>query len=423
PAMFVHSERRPCGLLPGPQPGPPGGSGTGRIAGQRDPGCRARPPARPGSWRGLTGGHHTGELQLERPRATGAAPRAAVRAIRPQAGVPPVRAVEGNLSFAVLSHFWLPSRALRWLREAGPRRPDTATAAGAPYAAFGPAPAACRAGLSSLAYVSYQEPFVGAAGPGGELLAFGPVGEVVAQNPLDVVGQPVGGHLQAAQFPAERGIAAERSPQVHLEALAAVHDRPLQPDVGDLEPGAGVGAAVDVDADRGVEAGQPPVKFGVEVLRPLLGLHDRQLAELDAGAGHRAPAERRRAHLQVTRGEFLGQLADPAPGHVEDQQLLLRGGADRAGAVFLGQVGDLPELGAGGTAHVRRHAQVVPSVLLPVHPDVVARAGRRRGRLGAAGQCPAEVFLLQHLAEALGAPVGDQELQPRPGAQPPVAVV
>src|SRR5215475_846040 len=48
-----------------------------------------------------------------------------------------------------------PSRALRWLREACPRRRDTATAPGAPYAAFGPAAAACRhprsvaAGLSS----------------------------------------------------------------------------------------------------------------------------------------------------------------------------------------------------------------------------------------------------------------------------------
>src|SRR5215467_8308154 len=35
-----------------------------------------------------------------------------------------------------------PSRALRWLREACPRRRDTATAPGAPYAAFGPAAAA-----------------------------------------------------------------------------------------------------------------------------------------------------------------------------------------------------------------------------------------------------------------------------------------
>src|SRR5262247_521829 len=38
---------------------------------------------------------------------------------------------------------WPPSRALRWLREACPRRRNTATAPGAPYTAFGPAAAAC----------------------------------------------------------------------------------------------------------------------------------------------------------------------------------------------------------------------------------------------------------------------------------------
>src|SRR5262250_217988 len=37
-----------------------------------------------------------------------------------------------------------PSRALRWLRQACPRRRDTATASGAPYAAFDPAAAARR---------------------------------------------------------------------------------------------------------------------------------------------------------------------------------------------------------------------------------------------------------------------------------------
>src|SRR5262249_22813309 len=44
-----------------------------------------------------------------------------------------------------------PSRALRRLREACPRRRDTATAPGAPYAAFGPAPAACQSGASASA--------------------------------------------------------------------------------------------------------------------------------------------------------------------------------------------------------------------------------------------------------------------------------
>src|SRR5262249_59532306 len=130
----------------------------------------------------------------------------------------------------------------------------------------------------------------------------------------------------------------------------------------------------------------------------------------DGGGGQGGAAERRRGAEQVRRGELLGQAGAGIAGHVGDQQLLLGGGADLAGAVLLGQVGDLPELGAGGTAHVRRHAQVVTPVLLPVHADVVALAGRRRGWLGAVGQGPAEVFLFQHLAEALGAPVGDQEL-------------
>src|SRR5438034_5610590 len=141
---------------------------------------------------------------------------------------------------------------------------------------------------------SHQEPFVGAAGPGGELLAVGPVSEVVAQDPLDVVGQAIRPHLQPTQLAAERRVGPERAAQVDLESLAAVHGRALEPDVGDLEPGAGVGAAVDVDADWGVEAGQPPLQLRMQIRGPLFGLHDRELAELDPGAGHRAAPERRR---------------------------------------------------------------------------------------------------------------------------------
>ena len=42
---------------------------------------------------------------------------------------------------------------------------------------------------------------------------------------------------------------------------------------------------------------------------------------------------------------------------------------------------------------------------------------------GPSSSAPAEVLGLEHLAEPLDAPVGDQELDPGPGAQPPVAVV
>ena len=69
-----------------------------------------------------------------------------------------------------------------------------------------------------------------------------------------------------------------------------------------------------------------------------------------------------------------------------------------------------------------READVEVAVLLLVHADVVAVAGGG-GRRVAADQLAAEVLLLEHLAELLHAPVGDQELQPGPRAQPAVAVV
>src|SRR6516225_12188925 len=64
---------------------------------------------------------------------------------------------------------WPPSRALRWLREAGPRRRDTATAPGAPYAAFGPA-AAARQASRRYTCASLFGPFQ----VGDELLGVGP---------------------------------------------------------------------------------------------------------------------------------------------------------------------------------------------------------------------------------------------------------
>ncbi|SIN08127.1 Uncharacterised protein [Mycobacteroides abscessus subsp. abscessus] len=57
-----------------------------------------------------------------------------------------------------------------------------------------------------------------------------------------------------------------------------------------------------------------------------------------------------------------------------------------------------------------------------MHPDVIAGAGRALGG-GPVRQTPAEVLLLQDLAEALRTPVGHEELQPGPVAQAAVAVV
>src|SRR5215470_2019725 len=69
-----------------------------------------------------------------------------------------------------------PSRALglgpRWLRAAGPRRRDTATAPGAPYAAFGPAPAAFPCGLR-LTEAAHSTASLAGARPGASLASGG----------------------------------------------------------------------------------------------------------------------------------------------------------------------------------------------------------------------------------------------------------
>ena len=105
-------------------------------------------------------------------------------------------------------------------------------------------------------------------------------------------------------------------------------------------------------------------------------------------------------------------------------QTLVGGGADPARAVRLGEVGDAWSAAVPDTRPaVGMHADVERC-----RPSAGARRrdrGRRRTAPGpgrrSAGACRYCVF--ENLAELLDAPVGDQELQPRPVAQPAVAVV
>ena len=87
------------------------------------------------------------------------------------------------------------------------------------------------------------------------------------------------------------------------------------------------------------------------------------------------------------------------------------------GAVLLDDIGETAEDRPGDPADGRRDTDVEPAVLLRVHADVVAGLGRD-GRGVAVHEGPVEVLLLEDLAELLDAPVLDQELQPRPRAQP-----
>ena len=96
------------------------------------------------------------------------------------------------------------------------------------------------------------------------------------------------------------------------------------------------------------EVRQPPLQLRVQVLRP--GPWSRRSpacrTRCRCRPSCRSP-ERARAHRQV-RGRQLGdQRLGTVRGHVEDDQLLLGGGADAALAVLVGQVGDPGQLGAG----------------------------------------------------------------------------
>jgi hypothetical protein len=127
-------------------------------------------------------------------------------------------------------------------------------------------------------------------------------------------------------------------------------------------------------------------------------------------------------HLQVARLELRDEGLDVGVGDVADDRLLLDGQRYMSAAVTVGQIGKAGELAAAGAAGPQRETDVVAAVLLPADADVVARTGRRRRRRPVL-KGVAEIFLLQHLAELLDPPVGDEELQPGAVAGLAVAVV
>ena len=116
------------------------------------------------------------------------------------------------------------------------------------------------------------------------------------------------------------------------------------------------------------------------------------------------------------------QALDLVAVDADEHDLLVRREPGAGDAVLLDQVGQLDQQRAGDPAGGRRDADVELAVLLLVHADVVA-VPDRRGRRGVRDQRALEVLGLEDLAELLDAPVGDQELQAGPRAEPAVAVV
>src|SRR3954447_20319357 len=251
----------------------------------------------------------------------------------------------------------------------------TASCRMTPRGGSGPRPRSTGSGTAEAAASfracprSQQPRFFGARDVGGEPLARLTPLDVTPEPPLAVVGGLGLGHLVTPELAPERRLDAEVAAQVDLEALhhltgVVAHHRSLESDVGGLEPGAAVGAAVDVDRYGLVEVRETLLQLAVEVLGVLLGLDDRQLAELEPGAGHRAAAECAGPHLQVGSGELGHELLDLLVRHVENDKLLLRGCPDPPGAVAVGEFGDAGEQGAADPAGAQREAECVGAVLL-----------------------------------------------------------
>src|SRR5690606_21424059 len=99
------------------------------------------------------------------------------------------------------------------------------------------------------------------------------------------------------------------------------------------------GAAVDVQAERleRAEVAEPLLELRDRGGGRRLGLDDRELAVLDAGARDGAPTERAGAGLEAELGEAGDQGLDLVLRDVQHEQLLLRRQTHAPAAVRLGE--------------------------------------------------------------------------------------
>src|SRR5690606_23857673 len=157
-------------------------------------------------------------------------------------------------------------------------------------------------------------------------------------------GEALGGRLRPpAGAPRSRtGLGRGAGPgpppaEMHLEAgnlppVVIGDDLALEPDVGDLDAGTGVRAAVDVQGDglveEWLEIAQPLLELGDRPGRRRLGLDDRELAELDPRAGHGGATEDARGCGEAERGGPVEEGVDALRVEVEDDDLLVGGEPD-----------------------------------------------------------------------------------------------
>ena len=209
-------------------------------------------------------------------------------------------------------------------------------------------------------------------------------------------------------------------------AVGVFDDLALESDVGDLDPGTRVGAAVEVDGDRdvefGVEVGQALLEFGDQGLRARAGFSEGQLAELDSAARHEIAPPVGGSRWQPQCVQAGNQLIEPVVGHVQNYQFLIGREPDAVRADLLGQIGNRGQDGSGHPTGYRGHADGVESIAETLHSDVIDRMQGRFWR-GAVDQGPLEILLFENCTEFLHAPVLHEELQSCLRPEPAIAVI
>ncbi len=105
-----------------------------------------------------------------------------------------------------------------------------------------------------------------------------------------------------------------------------------------------------------------------------------------------------------------GQLVHAILGNIQHQNLLVGRQADAIGTGGLGGVRERQQRGGVETTHGEGETHVLVAVVLVVYPHVIGTA-HGASRCGTVRELASQVFVLEHLAELLGAPLGQQELQ------------
>src|SRR5579871_1103411 len=197
---------------------------------------------------------------------------------------------------------------------------------------------------------------------------------------------------------------------LHLRAIVQAGKTALKANVSDMVLPAGVGAAVEVNADRLVPE-HLTLQMRHDLSQAPFRLGDRKVAELVAGAGDSALMELRNIPFEPGGVDCRLGFGEALPGDMGEEEVLLVGGANIAPAEAVGDVGCLEELVGGNAPRDDRDANPVGIALfLSAHAQVVLLQPFWFGPLDSRFGCPAQAAD-QLLPKLLRTPIGDQELE------------